>query len=185
MDREKLDTDKHYDDYLFGKQTIRQLSIHYNVSESTVRRKLSFKRSTRIISRDKDVVVLMDATYWGKKFGVVVMKDSLTGKVLWRKFINGKETLADYKVQMCQFHQVQIVKRYLTQSPELEASKELLSIAKMLCHTDKESFTGLFEEWCMKWSGFLKERTRDKKTGKSITFDYYTEKKKKRSIITE
>jgi hypothetical protein len=199
IDRKKIDVDRLYDDYLFGKQTIQQLSVHYNVSESTVRRKLSSKRPTRIISRDKNVVVLMDATYWGKKFGVVVMKDSLTGKVLWRKFINGKETLADYKegldwlllndfkiegivcdglrgmfqmfsqykVQMCQFHQVQIVKRYLTQSPELEASKELLSIAKMLCHTDKESFTGLFEEWCMKWSGFLKERTRDKKTGKS------------------
>ncbi|HQP56902.1 MAG TPA: hypothetical protein PLN83_12390 [Syntrophorhabdus sp.] len=127
------------------------------------------------------------------------MKDSRAGKILWRKFIYGKETLSDYiegpdrlllnnfkiegivrdglrgmfqmfsqyKVPMCQFHQVQIVKRYLTQSPELEASKELLSIARILCHTDKESFTGLFEEWCVKWSGFLKERTRDKNTGNS------------------
>lgn len=70
-------------------------------------------------------------------------------------------------VQMCQFHQVQIVKRYLTQSPELEASKELLSIIKMLCHTDKESFMGIFDQWCNKWSNFLKERVRDKRTGKS------------------
>lgn len=86
-----------------------------------------------------------------------MLKDSRTGKILWRKFINKKETLSDYiegiewlvcdgfkingivcdgprgmfkqfskyKVQMYQFHQVQIVKRYLTQSPELEASKEL------------------------------------------------------------
>lgn len=164
-----------------------------------VRRKLSSKRSARLISRDKDVVVLMDATYWGKSFGVVVMKDSRTGKVLWRKFIDRKETLSDYKegvdwlvsnkfeikgnvcdglrgmfglfgkynVQMCQFHQVQIVKRYLTQLPELEASKELLSIIKMLCHTDKESFMGIFDQWCNKWSNFLKERVRDKRTGKS------------------
>ncbi|MGI6048396.1 MAG: hypothetical protein ACOYEG_10400 [Petrimonas sp.] len=58
---------------------------------------MSLKRSTRIISRDKNVVVLMDATYWGKSFGVVVMKDSRTGKILWCKFIYGKETLSDYK----------------------------------------------------------------------------------------
>lgn len=192
--------DKLYNDYLFGKQTIRQLSIHYGISESTVRRKLSLKRSTRIISRDKNVVVLMDTTYLGRKFGVVVMKDSLSGKILWRKFIYGKETLSDYKegvywlvlnnfkiegivcdglrgmfqmfskykVQMCQFHQLQIVRRYLTRTPELEASKELLSIANLLCHTDKESFIGLFEEWYIKWSEFLKERTKDRKTGKVI-----------------
>ncbi|MGI6047980.1 MAG: hypothetical protein ACOYEG_08245 [Petrimonas sp.] len=33
--------------------------------------------------------------------------------------------------------------------------------------TDKESFIGLFDEWCVKWSEFLKERMIDKKTGKS------------------
>ena len=160
---------------------------------------MSLKRSKRVISRDKNVIVLMDTTYWGRNFGVVVMKDSRTGKILWRKFIDRKETLSDYKegvdwllsnnfkiegivcdglrgmfqlfrryrVQMCQFHQVQIVKRYLTRHPELEASKELLSIVKMLCHTDKESFIGIFEHWCNTWSEFLKERIKDKKTGKS------------------
>jgi transposase-like protein len=25
----------------------------------------------------------MDATYWGRNFGVVIMKDSLSGDVLW------------------------------------------------------------------------------------------------------
>ena len=144
----------------------------------------------------------MDTTYWGRNFGVVVMKDSRTGKILWRKFIDRKETLSDYKegvdwllsnnfkiegivcdglrgmfqlfrryrVRMCQFHQVQIVKRYLTRHPELEASKELLSIVKMLCPTDKESFIGIFEHWCNTWSEFLKERIKDKKPVKVITF---------------
>lgn len=199
IDRKKVDVEQLYKDYLFGKQTLNQLSVQYGLSVSTIRRKLSSKRSTRIISSDKQVVVMMDTTYWGWKFGVVVMKDSRTGKILWRKFINKKETLSDYiegidwlelhgfqiegivcdglrgmfqtlskyKVQMCQFHQVQIVKRYLTCSPELEASKELLYIAKMLCHTDKESFIGVFDEWFVKWSDFLKERTKDKRTGKS------------------
>ena len=36
--------------------------------------------------------------------------------------------LRSYNVQMCQYHQIKIVKRYLTLQPELEASKKLLKI---------------------------------------------------------
>ena len=39
----------------------------------------------------------MDTTYWGRHFGVVVMKDSRSGIILWRKFIFRKETLSDYR----------------------------------------------------------------------------------------
>jgi hypothetical protein len=42
------------------------------------------------------VVVLMDTTYWGRKFGVVTLKDNKTKVVLWRKFVK-YETLTDYK----------------------------------------------------------------------------------------
>jgi hypothetical protein len=72
-----------------------------------------------------------------------------------------------YKVQMCQYHQIKIVQRYLTLQPDLEASKELLNIVKLLTLTDKESFVGIFEEWTKKWDKFLKERSMDKKTKKS------------------
>ena len=37
----------------------------------------------------------MDATYWGRRFGVVIMKDHISGRVLWYKFIDKKETIAD------------------------------------------------------------------------------------------
>jgi hypothetical protein len=77
------------------------------------------------------------------------------------------QLLSQYKVQMCQYHQLRIVQRYLTRSPELPASIELLSIAKLLSRTDKESFVGAFEAWCRRWDTFLKERTRDSRTGKS------------------
>ena len=68
---------------------------------------------------------------------------------------------------MCQYHRLRIVQRYLTRKPELPASIELLSIANMLTNTDKESFMGSFEQWCEHWCDFLKERTVDKRTGKS------------------
>lgn len=180
-----------YNDYLFGKQTLEQLGEKYNKCSRTIRRKLDTVRTTRIISSKKEVIVLADASYWGRKFGVLVFKDWRTKRILWRKFLRKKETLSDYqegldwledngfkidgvvcdgfkglfklfgkyKVQMCQFHQYKIIERNLTMNPILEASKELLSIAKLLCHTDKESFVGAFEEWCVKWDSFLKERT--------------------------
>jgi len=45
---------------------------------------------------------MLDTTYWGRGFGVVVIKDYKSGRVLWHKFINHKERLADYKEGVCQ-----------------------------------------------------------------------------------
>jgi hypothetical protein len=77
------------------------------------------------------------------------------------------QMLSGYRVQMFQYRQLRTVQRYLTRKPELPASIELLSIANLLCITDKENFIGSFEAWCERWDAFLKERARDKRTGKS------------------
>jgi hypothetical protein len=95
--RQTIDVQLVYNDYVFGKQPLNQLSAKYKISISTVQCKLSIVRSTRMISSSKHVIVLMDTTYWGRHFGVVVMKDSRSGIILWRKFIFRKETLSDYR----------------------------------------------------------------------------------------
>lgn len=64
-------------------------------------------------------------------------------------------TLSKYNVQMCQVHQQRIIQKYLTLSPELQPSKELLSLSRLLTNTDKESFIGAFNEWAKKWDSFL------------------------------
>ncbi len=38
----------------------------------------------------------MDTTYWGHNFGVVLMVDAYRKRLLWRKFIDRKEVIADY-----------------------------------------------------------------------------------------
>jgi hypothetical protein len=68
---------------------------------------------------------------------------------------------------MCRYHQIKIVKRYLTLHPELEVSKELLKIINRLAHSDKNLFIEMYEQWTFKWDEFLKERSIDKKSGKS------------------
>lgn len=47
---------------------------------------------------------------------------------------------AYYPAQMCQFHQQQIVKRYLTSNPLTPAGQELLKVNDELTHVDREWF---------------------------------------------
>lgn len=75
---------------------LQQLAEKHSVSVSTIQRRLRTIHSTRIISKDKDVVVLLDTTYWGRDFGVVMLYDCYRKKLLWRKFIHRKEVIADY-----------------------------------------------------------------------------------------
>ena len=84
--------------YSKGNLTIKDLSEEYGVSTRTIYRKLtkSYKEELPGLLI-RPVVVLMDVTYWGRNFGVVIMKDSLSGNVLWYKFINRHERLEDYK----------------------------------------------------------------------------------------
>lgn len=64
-------------------------------------------------------------------------------------------------VQMCNFHQVAIVRRYLTKKPKMQASKELWEHTLLLVHTDKESFEGGLHLWFSKWESFLNEQKTD------------------------
>jgi len=76
-------------------------------------------------------------------------------------------------VQMCQFHQVAIIRRYITKNPKLPASIELKELVSMMKITDKGSFEGALDDWLVKWKDFLNERTISIETGRS----YYTHKR--------
>ena len=181
-------------DYIEGKQTLRQLALRYDVSERTIRRDLTGMRFVHSISKYKDVTVQLDTTYWGRHFGLMVIKDALRNKILWHKYVRN-ETIAQYiegiswlksqgfkiygavidgmrglaqalyptPVQMCQFHQILIIRRYLTQEPDLEASVQLLDLVKSITRMDKESFIGAFNEWYEKYKDVLNERVHDKR----------------------
>ena len=179
-------------DYIEGKQTLEQLAVKYGVNEKTIRRDLEGMRHVHKIAKHKDVTVQMDTTYWGRSFGLLVIRDALRGNVLWHKYVR-HETVAQYvegvnwlrsngfriygavidgmkglpqalkpvPVQMCQFHQMLIVRRYLTQDPEIEASRNLLELVNGMTVTDKESFIGAFNEWYDKYRDVVNERVHD------------------------
>lgn len=167
-----------------------QLSKKYNISTKTIQRYLSELKITKPIILPSNIVLLMDTTYFGRSFGVMLFKDALTGRNLLKYYVknetnklyaqgidellnmgfdiqaivcDGRKGLlnlyTNIPTQMCQFHQVAITRRYLTQNPKTEAGKELKAIVQWLKQTDKESFTGLLNGWEIRWELFLKERT--------------------------
>lgn len=139
----------------------------------------------------------MDTTYFGRDFGVMVFKSSTGENLYWKyvkyetiaDYIGGIKCLEDkgvkvkgivcdgrkglfqalsnYIVQMCQFHQSQIISRYITKRPKTQASMELKELMRLLPQTDKESFFGALQEWQIKWTDFLNERAINPETGKS------------------
>ena len=81
--------------YVEHKLTLRELSVKYRKSVSTIQRRLRQMRHVHVISRYKDVVIQMDTTYWGRNYGLMVIKDALRGKILWHKYVRN-ETVTGY-----------------------------------------------------------------------------------------
>ena len=156
-----------------GKQNYFQLAAKYGCSTKTIQRKIDAVITARQTTFPSVVNVLMDTTYFGREFGVMVFKDSISGQVLYKQYVkhetnklyftgieeitrrgiktqaiicDGRKGLLQLfkgiPVQMCSFHQIAIIRRYLTKKPKLQASKELWEHVLLLTKTDKESFEG-------------------------------------------
>ena len=139
----------------------------------------------------------MDTTYFGRDYGVMVFKNSEGQHLYWKfvkyetivGYLEGInylkqqgiiikgivcdgrkglfKALAEYPVQMCQFHQIAIVTRYITRKPKVQASIELKELIHLLPRTDKESFFGALDQWYNKWEEYMNERAINLQTGKS------------------
>ncbi|HNI02968.1 MAG TPA: hypothetical protein PKK18_13255 [Chitinophagales bacterium] len=180
------------------------MANRYKCSVKTIQRKLDKIKITQQEKLPREVIVLMDTTYWGRNFGVMLFKDSITKENLLKfyvktetnaKYMEGIEVLkqqgfvinaivcdgrkgliqsfGNTPVQMCQFHQASIIRRYLTKKPKLRAAQELLFVVDLMKQTDKESFEGALDLWFEKWKDFLNERTINPETKKS----FYTHKR--------
>jgi len=193
-----------WEEYTLGKLTYSQLATRYQCSIKTIQRRLDKHLVPVVRPSAKKVVILMDTTYWGRNFGVMLFKDAITKENLLKYYVKHEsnalyvqgvdelkgrgftvvgivcdgrkgliQSFSDVPVQMCQFHQSAIIRRYLTKKPKLQAAKELLEIVDLMKQTDKESFTGALELWFEKWESFLNERTVSNISKKS----FYTHKK--------
>jgi hypothetical protein len=206
--------------YTQGKQTYAQLASQYGCSARTVQRQIDRAPVSKNSAFPPVVNVLMDTSYFGRKFSVTVAEpcrsmvfmDSFTGQVLYKQYVKNETNalyfqgieeivrrgmtvhsiicdgrkgifgmFPDIPCQLCQFHQIQIITRYLTRKPKLAAAVELRSLALQLTKTDKEcfdyaqqpNFINALQIWKDKWDKFLNERSVSTTTGKS----FYTHKR--------
>ena len=200
----RVSSDTIWNEYIKGKQTYLQLAKKYNCSTKTIQRKIDQHKVIIPEKEPRKVIVLMDTTYFGRTFGVMLFKDNYTKENLLKYYVKTEtnalyikgikelqskgfiveaivcdgrkgllQSFPEIPVQMCQFHQVAIIRRYITKNPKLPAAIELKEIVNLMKHTDKESFLGALELWHNKWKSFLDERTVNEETGKS----FYTHKR--------
>ena len=78
----------------------------------------------------------------------------------------------EYPIQMCHFHQKQIVQRYITKNPKLDASKDLKKIMQTLTKTTEKTFKMKLQCWRSKYEDFLAEMTVNHETGKAVYTHY-------------
>ena len=176
--------------FVFERQIISQLVREYKKSPNWIRLQLERAQVKIKPVEPQEVVLVLDATFFKRIFGVLVVRaPHLKRNIYWKEITS--ETISEYlearivvekmgfkikaviidgrpgvrnlfldvPVQMCHFHQRQIINRYLTLNPKLEASIELKNIASGLCHTEKEKFVHILDLWHERWTDFLKERT--------------------------
>lgn len=190
--RNRLSSTIIWQEYLESKQTLSEIATKYHLSMSTIQRML---RKQALIWIQPSLIGLsgyvhIDATYWGRNWGIILAIDDATGQVLYIAFIkhettqsyidavetivaagyiirgiiiDGKQELftafKDYPIQMCQFHMLQIVKRYLTQNPKMIAARELQAMCKGMIYQAKEDFETDYMTWKTRWKEFLNKRT--------------------------
>jgi hypothetical protein len=85
-----------WEEYTTGKQTYKQLSEKYKCSTKTIQRRIDSHRLQKTTKIPREVIVLMDTTYWGRNFGVMLFKDSISKENLLKYYVK-HETNALYK----------------------------------------------------------------------------------------
>lgn len=190
--RRKRDTDELWHEYCYERNTYRSLAKKTKRSLKWVKMKLD---DTAVVNEEimpGETILVIDTTYFGREFGVMVFRCAKRKKnLLWK--VVPYETNAEYlagvseleangwgifgivcdgrrglpqlfsgiPVQICQFHQLQIVTRYITRRPKLPAGIELRDIALLITETDEASFSYWLQKWHEKWKIFLNEKSFD------------------------
>jgi len=86
-------------------------------------------------------------------------------------------------VQLCQFHQVAMITRYITRKPKLQPGIELKEIVSKLTISTRDEFEMLLCEWHDRWEFFLKHRSYNVET-KKFNFTHKRLRSAYRSLIS-
>ena len=178
---------------------MQELAQRFSCNRKTIARYLKQAQLREPEQRHfSSVNIIMDTTYFGRKFGVMVLYDSISrqalsvsevkseSNALYRQAIrelqekgihiqsiicDGRRGLTslfpDIPIQLCQFHQVKTINRYLTRKPQTAAAVDLKQLALSLKNSSKAAFEEHLNNWHKQHKDFLNERSSNPETGKS------------------
>jgi hypothetical protein len=179
-----------FQEYIFGKQTLKQLATRHGKSIKTLRKYLDSYQVKLDSQNSQPIVVGLDCSFFGRGYGIIVARcPNLKQNLYWkeittenkavyeeaRQFLEHagfdieavvidakhgiKEVFTGTVIQICQYHQQQIVHRYLTNRPKTQAGQELKLLVNSLTRQTEKSFVEALTEWHDKWRLLLAERT--------------------------
>lgn len=176
--------------FVRNKQTKEQLAENSARTARTITAYLDTVIVPEKVHHPRPVVVIIDATYFGRGYGVLVARDPNAHENLHVHEI-ASETKAEYQivrddleqkgytlravvldgrrgiprifngipVQICHFHQWQIVKKKLTTRPKLESHQALLSIGRRIAKNTEAEMKTLLEIFEKRYRNDLHEKT--------------------------
>lgn len=114
---------------------------------------------------------VMATYYYGRK----ILEDK--GWTFTAAVVDGRRGMTtvfkDIPVQICQFHQMRMVTKYLTRRPETLSGQELRAIMLQLPRSKEKEFSKLLNRWKKDWNEILTDKTHILGTNRW----YYTHKK--------
>ena len=164
------------------------MAQRYQCSPKTIQRRLKQASLHQTHPHYPVANIIMDTTYFGRHFGVMVFMNSLNGQIIHKQYIE-RESAALYEqglrdiinkgihiqsitadgfkglsklfpeipFQLCQFHQQQTIRRYLTRRPKSFAAKELKMLADSLFVSTKAELKQQLENWHTQHKSYLNE----------------------------
>ena len=181
--------EKLWKQYVWKKQNLSDLANENQHGPKWVRRRLDKIKATEQAVVPRKVVIIADTTFWGREYGVMVFRVPEETNIWWQEVerelmahyhygkkileergwvfaatvVDGRRGLTNVfkgiPVQVCQFHQMKTVTRYLTRKPETLAGMDLRAIMLQLPESNEKEFTELLEDWHKKYKTFINQKT--------------------------
>jgi hypothetical protein len=179
-----------FNEYIFGKKTLKQLADQHGKSIKTIRKYLDCYQVELDSLNAQPITIGMDCSFFGRGYGIIVARcPNLKQNLYWKEITTEnkavyeeariylehagfnikavvldakhgiKEVFSGITIQICQYHQQQIVQRYLTGRPKTQSGQELKLISISLTKQTEKSFVEALNEWHEKWRLLLAERT--------------------------
>jgi hypothetical protein len=165
-------------EFVRGKRTKEQLGNDTGRTSRTTTKLLDAAELPRKVHQPRPVVLVVDATYFGREYGVLVARDpnahenlyvaelrhetkleyarlrktlQKLGYVIEAVVLDGRRGIPrvfdGIPVQICQYHQWQIVRRALTTRPKLESHRVLLAIARLIAKSTEAQMHSMLAEF--------------------------------------